>query len=101
MAAPSWRTTPKPQGWGAIRQRILKRDNHACQMPTPLGVCGAWANEVDHITPASLGGSDEPANLRSLCGPHHKVKSSREGGQASAAKRIPRNRPAEQHPGLR
>lgn len=101
MAAPSWRTTPKPKGWGSLRQRILKRDNHACQMPTPLGECGAWANEVDHITPASLGGSDSEDNLRALCSQHHKVKSSREGGQASAAKRIPRNRPAEQHPGLR
>ena len=100
MAAPSWRTTPKPQGWGAIRKRILKRDNYECQMTTPLGVCRAWANQVDHITPASLGGSDQPDNLRALCHDHHKIKSSSEGGKAAQAKRIPRTRKAEPHPGL-
>lgn len=100
MAASSWRTTPKPQGWGAIRRRILKRDNYECQMPTPLGVCRAPATDVDHITPASLGGSDQPENLRALCGPHHRTKSSSEGGRAAQAKRIPRKRKTEPHPGL-
>lgn len=100
MAAPSWRTQPKPKGWGAIRRRILKRDNYECQMPTPLGVCRAWANEVDHIVPASQGGSDDDPNLRALCHDHHKVKSSSEGGRAAQAKRIPRKRKTEPHPGL-
>lgn len=100
MAAPSWRTQPKPQGWGAIRRRILKRDNFECQMPTPLGVCSERATDVDHIIPASQGGSDADENLRALCGPHHRVKSSSEGGRAAQAKRIPRKRRQEPHPGL-
>ena len=69
-------------------------------MPPPLGVCRAWANEVDHIIPASQWGSDQPENLRALCHDHHKVKSSSEGGRAAQAKRIPRKRKTEPHPGL-
>lgn len=99
MAAPSWRTQPKPPGWDTTRKRILKRDGHACQWPIPRGVCGAPANQVDHIVPAWQGGSDDDTNLRSLCEPHHKRKSSSEGGQAAARKRIPRRRPQEPHPG--
>ncbi|MFD9949698.1 HNH endonuclease [Nonomuraea sp. NPDC059023] len=100
MAAPSWRTTPKPKGWGSLRLTILKRDNHQCQWPAGAGVCGTPATDVDHIIPAHLGGSDHPNNLRSLCSPHHKVKSSSEGGRAAQAKRLPRKRKADPHPGL-
>lgn len=96
----SWRSQPKPPGWKTTRIRILARDRHLCQWRLNQGICGAPANEVDHITPAWRGGSDEDANLRSLCTGHHKRKSAGEGGQAAQAKRIPRNRPREAHPGL-
>jgi 5-methylcytosine-specific restriction endonuclease McrA len=47
--------------WRKIRQRILNRDGHTCQ------ACGMDGNSVDHITPRSLGGSDEDWNLQTLC----------------------------------
>lgn len=33
----------------------------------PCEVCGAPAVDIHHITPRSLGGSDEPENLIALC----------------------------------
>lgn len=96
----SWRSQPKPPGWKATRQRILKRDRHLCQWMLGQTICGTPANEVDHIIPAWRGGADDDSNLRSLCAAHHKRKSASEGGQASQAKRIPRGRPSEPHPGL-
>ena len=47
--------------WRKIRQRILDRDGHTCQ------VCGMNGNSVDHIIPRNLGGSDEEWNLQTLC----------------------------------
>jgi hypothetical protein len=32
------------------------------------------ATEVDHIVPKVYGGTDDAANLRSLCGWHHRLK---------------------------
>ena len=56
----SWR------GKNGIRQRVLKRDHHTCQ------VCGAPATHVDHIIPitacANHGISPyDPTNCRALC----------------------------------
>lgn len=52
----------------ARRFRILRRDNYRCRL------CGASASdgeqvrlEVDHITPRSKGGADDPSNLWTLC----------------------------------
>jgi 5-methylcytosine-specific restriction endonuclease McrA len=53
------------RAWRALRERILARDGHVCV------VCGAPASEVDHIRPVSVGGSDDPANLRAVCGDHN------------------------------
>jgi hypothetical protein len=57
-----------------LRREILQRDGGTCQM------CGAAAGEdsgcepgrrcrlqVDHITPISQGGTDDPSNLRAVC----------------------------------
>jgi 5-methylcytosine-specific restriction endonuclease McrA len=53
------------QGWKAARREVLLRDAYQCQM------CGACVSgkraHVDHIVPKSKGGSDEVANLRTLC----------------------------------
>lgn len=53
--------------WRAIRARVLKRDGGVCQVPSGSGICGAPANTVDHIVPASRGGDDGDANLRAAC----------------------------------
>ncbi|MEU0225231.1 HNH endonuclease signature motif containing protein [Streptomyces sp. NPDC006284] len=55
---------------------------------------------MDHVTPASLGGSDELGNLALLCSWHHQRKSSSEGGRASALTRVSVHRPRESHPAL-
>ena len=57
-----------------LRYEILRRDNHACRY------CGAEATEkplqVDHVTPASLGGTDDPSNLATACADCNAGKSS-------------------------
>lgn len=56
-----------------LRFEILRRDNHTCQS------CGAKPSDaelvVDHVIPVALGGSDEPANLQTLCAPCNSGKS--------------------------
>jgi hypothetical protein len=48
-----------------LRYEILRRDNHMCKY------CGAKASDVqlviDHVTPVTLGGRDEPSNLVAAC----------------------------------
>jgi hypothetical protein len=64
------------------------------------GICGDRATDVDHIRP---GDDHRDENLRSLCGPHHRRKSSSEGAQAAKAKRQQIRRKfkrVEAHPGL-
>jgi 5-methylcytosine-specific restriction endonuclease McrA len=102
MASGRWQGSTRrdrlPKNWPAIRARILKRDGYACQHQHDDGIrCGAPANQVDHI----INGDDHSdSNLQALCEPHHKAKSAREGSRAAHARRIPRNRPPEKHPGL-
>lgn len=47
------------------RYEVLRRDNNTCRY------CGGSAPDVtltiDHVTPVSLGGSDDPANLVAAC----------------------------------
>lgn len=49
--------------WITLRQLIIERDNGRCRL------CGenAAPYEVDHIRRVVDGGTDDPANLRTLC----------------------------------
>lgn len=61
----------------ATRMRILRRDCYTCQE------CGrGQAKHVDHDVPRSEGGSDDDANLKTLCRECHASKSGREGARA-------------------
>ncbi|PCG86366.1 HNH endonuclease [Streptomyces sp. WZ.A104] len=90
-----------PANWPQIRARVLRRDRNQCTARNQYGVrCPEIATDVDHIKP---GDDHREANLQSLCGWHHRVKSSREGAVASAAVRrrnARRFRRTEDHPGL-
>lgn len=96
-----WETSNRraelPEDWSTRRVRVLRRDSYKCQARDSQGVlCGAPANQVDHIEPGPDHSED---NLRALCRWHHDRKSSREGVAARRPK-VSRARPAERHPGL-
>lgn len=58
--------------WATVRKWVLDRDSHKCRQ------CGVnIANEVDHIWPRRLGGTDHIDNLRAICGPCNKAKGGR------------------------
>ena len=51
--------------WQQVRSVVLNRDEHHC---VACGeVCGQGEADVHHLMPRDLGGSDEPANLVTLC----------------------------------
>lgn len=62
---------PMPSNWKRLRARILKRDNHTCHY------CSNTATSVDHITPASKGGTDHDTNLVACCWPCNQKKGNR------------------------
>lgn len=89
-----------PPDWAKIRKRILRRDGFRCTHIDDGVRCAEPATDVDHIRP---GDDHRETNLRSLCGPHHQAKSSREGAEALKKKRRQidqRFRRREAHPGL-
>lgn len=96
----SARTSPLPSDWNSYRRpTVLERDGFVCQWKISRDgtKCGRQATDVDHI-----GAADDHRieNLRALCGPHHRRRSGTQGAEAMHARRIPRQRPAERHPGL-
>lgn len=56
--------------WQRTRKAVLERDGHRCL------ACGATGVrfEVDHIVPLAAGGSNEPANLRTMCVLCHRAR---------------------------
>lgn len=92
------RAATLPPNWQAIRKAVLRRDRGVCQLRIGAGICGAPANQVDHI--------DDPTdhsiyNLRALCEPHHAQRSSQQGNAARWAPQRRERRPPEPHPGIR
>lgn len=57
------------QLWKVVRQMVLERDGRRCQ------ACGGWGGQVHHIVARRRGGSDDPSNLMTLCGPCHMLVS--------------------------
>jgi hypothetical protein len=71
MGAQSARTpratqTPPP----ALRRAVLLRDQQRCRVP---GCRNARYVDVHHIELRSEGGQNEPENLLTLCGVHHRA----------------------------
>ena len=64
--------TGSTAAWRRLRQAVLTRDLHSC------AICGADANEVDHIKRRADGGTDDLDNLQALCSMHHKAKTQAE-----------------------
>lgn len=96
--AGSTRRSRLPRNWDTdIRPRVLRRDGYRCTWTEDGPRCRARATDVDHINP---GDDHSLENLTSLCGPHHAIKSAREGGRAAAARRAEAKLPAEPHPGM-
>lgn len=84
------RMSELPPNWKQIRRRVLARDHHTCVM------CGAPANQVDHIV---RGQDHSLGNLRSLCEHCHMVRTGRDGGSTPRRTRT-RARPEPKHPGM-
>lgn len=96
----SWRTVPRPTDWNARVTAVIARDQ-SCRWQIsaiPGDLCGSVERlEVDHIGDPR---DHSLPNLQALCRRHHAIKTGRQAAAAREAKRIPRNRPAERHPGL-
>ena len=75
------------RGWHTIRQTVLARDGHICQIALPG--CTTIATAVDHIQPRARGGTDDLHNLRAAC---THCNSSR-GGRSSSHNWTPGSHP--------
>jgi len=82
-AVEAHRGSRQARGYGRAWDRL--RAAHLAQHPL-CAACLAMrppvttaATDVDHIKPKSQGGTDDPANLQSLCRAHHLRKSWGEG----------------------
>jgi HNH endonuclease len=66
--------TPRPRAKQtippAVRRAILARDQRRCRVP---GCTHAAFIDIHHIVPRSEGGPNEPTNLVTLCGAHHRA----------------------------
>lgn len=70
--------------WTRIRERVLRRDNGLCQECLRQNRV-TQAEHVDHIVRKADGGSDDDANLQSLCGPCHRAKTAQEKRRRAGA----------------
>ena len=75
------RGTRQERGYGAawerLRAQVLKRDEHLCQPCLKAGR-PTVGTQVDHRIPKSQGGTDDLANLQTICLACHKAKTARE-----------------------
>lgn len=88
----SRRSQPLPPNWARTRRRVLRDHAGLCH------VCGKpGADEVDHVVPASQGGTDAMDNLAPIHkNPCHLRKTAREARSARPSRR---RTSTEEHPG--
>jgi hypothetical protein len=92
----AWRTTPRPRGWKALRAQVLERDGNQCTWIEDGERCTGEGTDADHIADPQ---DHSPANLRTLCGYHHRKRTAIQARAAHGP--LPsRARPAAPHPGL-
>ena len=60
------------QQWREVREIVLARDNHRCRECGQH--CGKGDADVHHLIPRATGGTDEPANLITLCDGCHAAR---------------------------
>lgn len=87
MTRPSWHHNGKSRhergygtAWTKLRKQILERDRHLCQPCLQQGRATP-ATQVDHRIAKANGGTDDPDNLRAICGPCHLAKSLADQGK--------------------
>lgn len=70
----NWGSGRGGRPWRRLKQKIHTRDEWTCQC------CGRVTMdlELDHIKNVAQGGTDDEANLQSLCVPCHKKKTQME-----------------------
>ena len=69
--------------WDKLRALILQRDSGLCQVCAASGRV-ALAHAVDHIKPKAEGGTDDAANLQSICKACHADKTAAEAKRGIA-----------------
>jgi hypothetical protein len=72
-----------------IARTIWRRAKYLCEFP---GCHSRFRLEIDHITPLSQGGMDEPENLRLLCRTHNLLEAKRRLGENLMSKYVDRLR---------
>ena len=78
-------TRTASSGWEYSRKVTIERDDFTCQSCGAVGgPQGDVQLHVDHITPQSDGGSDDPDNLRTLCHDCHMGKHDSSGPDTKA-----------------
>lgn len=84
-----------PSNWREIRERVLVRDHHTCQIQDEG--CTRVASEVDHVGDRS---DHRLEVLRAVCRRCHSRRTAQQGNAAKMRKRVNAMRPKERHPGL-
>lgn len=91
----SHRKTGLPADWESrIRPAVIARDSGRCRWIEGGQRCPEHGTDVDHIGDPH---DHSLANLRLLCAPHHRRRTSRQGYAAKLARK---NRNVEAHPAL-
>lgn len=77
-AAPAGTKRTRGSAWMATRDKVFRRDRGLCQ-PCERAGRVTLAEQVDHILPLCLGGTDDLSNLEAICPACHQAKTAAEG----------------------